>query len=221
MFDLFKFNLIQFVLVYFRSRTLTMLHSGLKMSAIIFNLFSKLFYKILLKSENYVVYWSRLCIWTCIVRLCNPVWVLKLTDIFTNLCSLICVWSCNAAEQTGALSFILYFSLLHLWWPVELWFLVAKTLSFYTKIYQPIIRHAQFMTYLITKLHSSRMRTPRALTVSPSMLCSVGEFWSGGICSGGCIQHALRQTPPLPGTEFLTHTYENISLPQTSFAAGN
>ena len=34
-----------------------------------------------------------------------------------------------------------------------------------------------------TRLHSSRMRTARALTVSRSMLCSGG----GGVCSGGCL----------------------------------
>ena len=31
-----------------------------------------------------------------------------------------------------------------------------------------------------TRLHSSRMRTARALTVSPSMLCAGGCTWSGG-----------------------------------------
>ena len=57
---------------------------------------------------------------------------------------------------------------------------------------------------LLTRLHSSRMRTARALTVSPSMLCGrcllrrdvcsggcllpVGMclLW-GGVCSGGCL----------------------------------
>ena len=46
--------------------------------------------------------------------------------------------------------------------------------------------------------------------------------WSRGGClvPGGVVsQHSLRQTPPL-WTEFLTHVYENITLPQTSFAAG-
>ena len=43
-----------------------------------------------------------------------------------------------------------------------------------------------------TRMHSSRMRTARSLTVSPSMLCSrggclvPGSAWSqGGVCSGG------------------------------------
>ena len=33
-----------------------------------------------------------------------------------------------------------------------------------------------------TRLHSNRMRTARALTISPSMLCG-----GGGVCSGGCL----------------------------------
>ena len=51
-----------------------------------------------------------------------------------------------------------------------------------------------------TRLHSSRMRTARVLTISPSMLCTMGVYlvpggctWSvgvevsalGGVCSGG------------------------------------
>ena len=35
-----------------------------------------------------------------------------------------------------------------------------------------------------TRLYSSRMRTARSLTVSPSMLCSVGGAWSG-VCVPG------------------------------------
>ena len=107
-----------------------------------------------------------------------------------------------------------------------------------------------FPFVMLTRLHSSRMRTARSLTVYPSMLCSGGGgglgrpvprggAWSrgggfglvlGGAWSGGCLVqggarsggHALRQTPPLPPwTEFLTHTSKNITLPQTSFAGGN
>ena len=44
-----------------------------------------------------------------------------------------------------------------------------------------------------TRLHSSRMRTPRVLTVSPSMFCAGGvsapggcTCSQGGVCSGGC-----------------------------------
>ena len=73
-----------------------------------------------------------------------------------------------------------------------------------------------------------------------------GGVWSGGclvpggvcsregVCSGGCVwsEGGLSQcmlgyhtspapdTPPLL-TEFLIHAYENITLPQTSFAGGN
>ena len=36
-----------------------------------------------------------------------------------------------------------------------------------------------------TSLHSSRMRTARALTVSPSMLCGGGSALGGGVCSWG------------------------------------
>ena len=76
--------------------------------------------------------------------------------------------------------------------------------------------------YMKTRLHSSRMRTARALTVSPSMLCAgwglVRWVWGvaglggclvrgvwlvwGGAWSGGCLvwgvvsQHALSQTLP-------------------------
>ena len=39
--------------------------------------------------------------------------------------------------------------------------------------------HNDFM-HNLTRLHSSRMRTARALTVSPSMLCTGGCTWSGG-----------------------------------------
>ena len=37
------------------------------------------------------------------------------------------------------------------------------------------------MIHRQTRLHSSRMRTARVLTVSPSILCM------GGVCSGGCL----------------------------------
>ena len=36
-------------------------------------------------------------------------------------------------------------------------------------------------TILQTRLHSSRMRTARALTVSPSMFCAGGCTWSRGV----------------------------------------
>ena len=70
------------------------------------------------------------------------------------------------------------------------------------------------------------MRTARALTVSPSMLCAGGGVsaprgfaWSGGAwsrgfaCYGGMLsQHALRQTPS--PVNRITHACENITLPQ-------
>ena len=69
----------------------------------------------------------------------------------------------------------------------------------------------------VTRLHSSRMHTARLLTVSPSMHCVGGVPALGGCLLLGVVsQHALRQPPPR--TEFLTHTTENIILPQISFA---
>ena len=57
-----------------------------------------------------------------------------------------------------------------------------------------------------------------------------GCIWQGGVPAGGACLPGGRVclgggctcpgTPPL-WTEFLTHAYENITLPQTSFAGGN
>ena len=61
-------------------------------------------------------------------------------------------------------------------------------------------------------MHSSRMRTTRSSS------------------RRGGLHQAPEQNPLGPGTlweqtplltEFLTHTYENITLPQTLFAGGN
>ena len=84
-----------------------------------------------------------------------------------------------------------------------------------------MFKYTRFLFHTMTRLHSSRMRTARSLTVSPSMHCTGGFCsWGGVSAPGGVVsQHALRQTPPL-WTEFLTHTSENITLPQTSFAGG-
>ena len=41
--------------------------------------------------------------------------------------------------------------------------------------------------YFETRLHSSRMRTARALTVSPSMLCAGGVPGPGGGAGPGCV----------------------------------
>ena len=93
-----------------------------------------------------------------------------------------------------------------------------------------------------TRMHSSRMRTARLLPVSPGMHCSRGDVpgpgevpgpggctwsqggtWSGGggvPGPGGCTWSRgggyLPKYSPL-WTGFLTHTCENITLPQTSF----
>ena len=47
--------------------------------------------------------------------------------------------------------------------------------------------------YCQTRLHSSRMRTARLLTISPSMQCSGGCLLQGGDCSqgGACSQGCL------------------------------
>ena len=59
---------------------------------------------------------------------------------------------------------------------------------------------------------------PRGGVCLWGVVCSWGVSALGDVCStGGVSQHALRQTPPC---EFLTHAYENITLPQTSFAGG-
>ena len=116
------------------------------------------------------------------------------------------------------------------------------------------------------------MRTARALTVSPGMLCAgrglvyvgpggvlspggvsargvcllrvgllTGEGRWRGVCSqgvsalgrrlsalGGCLLGGVNLVGGVPAqalppllTEFLTHAYENITLPQISFAGGN
>ena len=78
---------------------------------------------------------------------------------------------------------------------------------------------------LVTRMHSSRMRTGRSLTVCCSLLpggcllpgggCLLrGVSALGGSAPGGVSQHALRQTPPPLWTEFLTHACENITLAQ-------
>ena len=65
-----------------------------------------------------------------------------------------------------------------------------------------------------TRLHSSRMRTARALTVSHSMLAG-GEGWvsaRGGVCyRGGLLQGGSEVTPPV---NRITDACKNITLPQ-------
>ena len=80
-----------------------------------------------------------------------------------------------------------------------------------------------------TRLHSSRMRTACLLPVSPSMHCARGcLFRGGGVFAprGGCLAPVGCLLPGGEGgitacngadplwTEFLTHTTENITLPQ-------
>ena len=83
-----------------------------------------------------------------------------------------------------------------------------------------------YKNHFKTRLHSSRMRTARALTLSPSMLCAGGlpglggcmvqeGAWSWGVVS----QHALRQTPLW--TEWQTGVKILPCPNQTSFAGGN
>ena len=102
-----------------------------------------------------------------------------------------------------------------------------------------------FLKHYLTRLHSSRMRTARALTVSPSMLCTWGVsapgevsapqwgcllwrgvcFWGvylvpGGVWSGGLS--APGGCLLLGGVPVDRHVPVNIlPLPQTSFAGGN
>ena len=78
-----------------------------------------------------------------------------------------------------------------------------------------------------TRLHSSRMRTARALTVSLSLLCAGDCAWSGGClllggaCSGGGVPPGVggwwypsMHWGRLPPVNRITHACENISLPQ-------
>ena len=58
-----------------------------------------------------------------------------------------------------------------------------------------------------TRMHSSRMRTGRLLTVSQHAL-------PGGVPAGGYL-------PRYPPVNRITDTCKNITLPQTSFAGGN
>ena len=97
-------------------------------------------------------------------------------------------------------------------------------------------------TILQTRLHSSRMLTTHALTVSPSMFLvrggvpgpggctwSRGVYWSQGVYlvwrgvpgPGGCTSRGVPgQVLPLPPCG-QTHACEHITLPETSFAGGN
>ena len=117
-----------------------------------------------------------------------------------------------------------------------------------------VIMHSDMWSYafcettkfhITTRLHSSRMPTTNALTISPSMLCSGGVCFQGDVCYGGSLPPGgcLLQGVSAPGvsasggcllqggipacteadtplwTEFLTHAYENITLPKLRLRA--
>ena len=66
------------------------------------------------------------------------------------------------------------------------------------------------------------MRTARSLAVCQGGLPAVGVSLPGGVLPAGGLPArgvSLAETPLW--TEFLTHAYENITLPQTTFAGGN
>ena len=93
-------------------------------------------------------------------------------------------------------------------------------------------------------MHSSRMRTARALTIGRGGTCPGGYLPGGCICPGGCTCQGVylhvgvylprgvymprgctcpggctcRGTPPV---NRMTDRCKNITLPQTSFAGGN
>ena len=79
--------------------------------------------------------------------------------------------------------------------------------------------------FLSTRMHSSRMRTGRSLTVCRSLLLGVGGacIWSPSIPPLGVgldlrvvFQHALRQTPQPPPVNRMTDRCKNITLATTS-----
>ena len=78
----------------------------------------------------------------------------------------------------------------------------------------------------LERMHSSRMRTAHAFTVCWSLLPGGGAAWSGGCtCSrGGCtclVRGGVPGQVPPPPVDRMTHAFENITLPQTSFVGGN
>ena len=114
-----------------------------------------------------------------------------------------------------------------------------------------MMRPLRLETFLKTRLHSSRMRSARTLTISPSMLCA-GVGWDGGLCMvlggvhgpGVCVfpgggayswgvhgpggawsqggwYPSMHWDRPLPPVNRMINRCKNITLPQTSFACGN
>ena len=66
---------------------------------------------------------------------------------------------------------------------------------------------------VITRMHSSRMRTARLFPISPTMHCSGGVPGPGGV--------PAQVLPPPSPMNRMTDRCKNITLPQTSFAGGN
>ena len=75
----------------------------------------------------------------------------------------------------------------------------------------------QFQTNEKTRMHSSRMRTTRSLTVS--RIIRLGGSAQPPRYSGCGLPPP--PPPPPPWTEGMTQVCENITLPQTSFVGGN
>ena len=80
----------------------------------------------------------------------------------------------------------------------------------------------------LIRMHSSRMRTARLLTVSRSIPCIGGGCLPnpaldidppGHVTCDACWEAKPRPTPPL-WTEEMTHACENITLPQNLLAGG-
>ena len=94
---------------------------------------------------------------------------------------------------------------------LTMWSLAHKFASFSSDLK---IQFHRFLRSEImhTRLHSSRMRTARLLTV-PQHALQGGVSALGGVCPGGVSQHTLGQTPP-PAVNRITGMCKNIILPQ-------
>ena len=66
--------------------------------------------------------------------------------------------------------------------------------------------------HIVTRMHSSRMRTSRSLTVCQSLLPGGCLLWGGRLLWGVVSQHALRQT--LPPVDRITDSCRNMTLAQ-------
>ena len=145
-------------------------------------------------------------------------------DIFVCTVCLFHVLFCRADQRSGWISFPLAKNELHF----EM-FCLNCIFSNST---------AKGRKILYTRMHSSRMRTGRTLTVFRSLLFRGGGVWSRGVSGlgwhtclvqgggvpawsggvpawseGGC----LVRYSPLPPVDRMTHACENITLAKTSF----